>query len=133
MKVLFVIVVLLILATLLAYIMMLALMRRMLRAGARMAIEAAWKKVHQHENGTLKVVEADKILDEALRLLGYTGSLGDKLKAAGPRFRNLNALWTAHKLRNKMVHELDTKPSDKEVDEAVKAFHAALTDLGARL
>lgn len=128
-----VIITLVVLAALIAQYMVLFTMRRMLRAGTRMVIEAAWKKVHTQESGILKVVEADKILDEALRMLGYTGSLGDKLKAAGARFKNLDAVWTAHKLRNKLVHELDTKPSDKEVDRAIDAFHKALTDLGARL
>lgn len=133
MKVLFIIIVLLLLAIASAYFVIVMTMRRMLRAGARMVIEAAWQKVLQQQNPTLKVVEADKILDEALRLLGYAGSLGEKLKAAGPRFRNPNAVWAAHKLRNRLVHELDTPPADREVDQAVDAFHSALTDLGARL
>lgn len=120
-------------AVLLLQYMFMTMMKRMLRAGAKAAIEAAWKKVSAHENPVLKVVEADKILDEALRLLGYQGSLGEKLKAAGPRFSNLNALWSAHKLRNTLVHELQATPKDKEVENAIQAFHAALTDLGAKL
>jgi hypothetical protein len=133
MKILFIILVLLMVAAVVTYFMVLILMRRMLRAGARIAIEMAWKKVRSHENPILKVVEADKVLDEALRLLGYSGSLGEKLKTAGPRFRNLNGLWAAHKLRNRLVHELSAQPADHEVDEAISAFHKALTDLGARL
>lgn len=133
MKILLVVIVALMIAVVLVYFMVLALMRRMLRAGARIAVEMAWKKVREHDNPVLRVVEADKILDEALRLLGYTGSLGEKLKKAGPRFSNLNAVWAAHKLRNRLVHELDVKPADREVDQAVSAFHKALTDLGARL
>ncbi len=133
MKILLVIVALLIVAVIVTYVMVFALMRRMLRAGARIAVEAAWQQVKTHQNPVLRIVEADKILDEALRLLGYSGTLGDKLKAAGPRFTNLNALWAAHRLRNRLVHELNAKPADREVDEAVTAFHKALTDLGARL
>ena len=133
MKLFLLIITLAIVAALVSVVMVQIMIRRVLRAGARLAIEAAWKKVLAHENLTLKVVEADKVLDEALKLLGYRGSLGDKLKAAGPRFRDVEALWAAHKLRNKLVHELDQSPADREVDEAVKAFHAALTDLGARL
>lgn len=133
MKILFIILALGTIAVILVQVMFVMMMRRMLRAGARIAIEAAWKKVHEHENAVLKIVEADKVLDEALRLLGYEGSLGEKLKSAGPRFSNLNAVWSAHKLRNKVVHELDAKPNDREVDAAVASIRSALADLGARL
>ena len=118
-------------AVIVLQIMFWLLMRRVLRAGARLAIQAAWAKVLSHEHATLKVVEADKILDEALRLLGYTGSLGDKLKKAGPRFKDLDAVWKAHKLRNKLVHELNSVPRDAEVEHAVESFRKALNDLGA--
>lgn len=120
-------------ACILVFIMIQITMKRMLRAGARMAIEAAWRRVHEHENPTLKVVEAAKVLDEALRLLGYTGTLGEKLKKAGPRFTDVDGVWSAHKLRNSLVHDLSTTPDDAEVDDAIQAFHQALTDLGAKL
>lgn len=122
-----------VIAVVLMQMMLWLLMRRMLRAGARLAIRTAWAKVHAHSHGTLKVVEADNILDEALRLLGYRGTLGEKLKQAGPRFKDLNAVWRAHKLRNKLVHELDAIPADREVLYAVETFRKALNDLGAGL
>ncbi len=109
------------------------LVRKSLRTGARLAVQAAWAKVHRHEHGTLKVVEADKILDEALRLLGYKGTLGEKLKQAGARFKDLDAVWKAHKLRNTLVHKLDALPRDKEVEQAVESFRHALNDLGAKI
>lgn len=120
------------LAVIVTYVMAVQLMKRTLRAGARLAIEAAWAKVHRHENGILKVVEADKVLDEALRLLGYAGSLGEKLKKAGPRFSDLNGLWTAHKLRNSLVHDLSAVPRDADVERAISSFRKALLDLGAK-
>ncbi len=123
----------LLVAAIVVQYMFIKLMKRALRAGARIAIEQAWKRVNAHEHGSLKIVEADKILDEALRLLGYKGSLGDKLKKAGPRFSNLNDLWWAHKLRNKAVHELSHEMNDAEVNRAIVIYHKALTDLGARL
>jgi hypothetical protein len=123
----------LLLTVLVLFVMARLLMSRVLRAGARLAIHAAWAKVSSHPHGTLKVVEADKILDEALRLLGYTGTLGEKLKKAGPRFSDLDAVWKAHKLRNKLVHQLDAAPRDAEVERAVESFRRALNDLGAGL
>lgn len=133
MNYLFALIALLIIASVLVWFMILAQMRRLLRAGARAAIEKAWHKVKAQENPTLKLVEADKILDEALRLLGYSGSLGDKLKAAGPRFSDINGVWWAHKLRNRAVHDLTSAPSKEEIERAIKIFRIALVDLGAKI
>ncbi len=133
MKVLFVIIVLLLLAVGLVWFMILVTMRRMLRAGAKRAIEKAWQKVASHESPALKLVEADKILDEALRLIGYAGTLGEKLKKAGPRFSDINGVWWAHKLRNRAVHDLSSAPNNDEVHRAIILYKKALTDLGARI
>ena len=133
MKVLFVIIVLLLLAVGLVWFMILMTKRRMLRAGAKRAVEKAWQKVKTHTSPTLKLVEADKILDEALRLLGYAGTLGEKLQKAGPRFSDINGVWWAHKLRNRVVHDLTSQASDGETNRAISIYHKALTDLGARL
>lgn len=114
------------------WFMIMLMMRRLLRAGAKIAIERAWQKLTEEKTPTLKLIHADKILDEALRLLGYQGSLGDKLKKAGPRFSDLNGVWWAHKLRNRAVHDLTTAPTDDEINRALSHYHRALTDLGAR-
>jgi len=129
----FALIALLLIACALVWFIILAQMRRLLRSGAKLAIERAWEKVKSQQNPTLKLVEADKILDEALRLLGYSGSLGGKLKAAGSRFSDLNGVWWAHKLRNRAVHDLTSTPSKEEADRAVTKFRQALTDLGAKL
>jgi hypothetical protein len=89
-----------------------------------------WAHAEAQADPTLKVVEADKVLDEALRMLGYEGSLGEKLKTAGPRFSNLDAVWHAHKLRNSLVHELGRKADPKEATQALKEIGTALRDLG---
>ncbi len=133
MNYIFALIALLIIASVLVWFMILTQMRRILRAGARHAIEKAWQKVKAQGNPTLKLVEADKILDEALRLLGYAGSLGEKLKAAGPRFRDINGVWWAHKLRNRAVHDLTSAPSKEEIERALGIFRTALADLGAKI
>jgi len=104
--------------------------RKRLKGHALRSVRAAWRHALGQQNPVLRVVEADKVLDEALRLLGYTGSLGDKLKAAGPRFKNLNELWSAHKLRNTLVHELNSNPNTGEVERAIRIYEKALGDLG---
>lgn len=133
MKILLPLLIVLLIASALVWFMIVSQMRRLLRSGARVAIQNAWKKVETQKIPTLKLVEADKILDEALRLLGYAGSLGEKMKAAGPRFSDLNGVWWAHKLRNRAVHDLSSVPSKEEIDRAISLYKKALTDLGARV
>ncbi len=93
-------------------------------------LKALWARLETNPTPALKVIEADKILDEALKMLGYDGSLGEKLKKAGPRFSDIDGLWSAHKLRNRLAHELNAKPSDAEVRTALTAFKRGLKDLG---
>lgn len=72
-----------------------------------------WKKVLDYlfsinENDwKLAVIEADSMLFDLLTQLGFKGeNLGDKLKEAGAKdFRNLNAAWEVHNIRNKIAHE----------------------------
>ncbi len=106
--------------------------RRTLRGTALKRIERAWQHATSIGHPTLRVIEADKVLDSALSELGYVGSLGEKLKKAGPRFSDINAVWAAHKLRNTLVHALTSEPTDHDVHRALSAFRRALTDLGLR-
>jgi hypothetical protein len=115
----------------LAFTMLLA-RQRTLRGAAAAEIFRAWEHARQQQSDTLKIMEADKVLDKALKLLGFQGSLGDKLKQAGPRFRDVNGVWSAHKLRNRLAHELNSSPSPEETKRAMRAFQAALKDLGVR-
>jgi len=79
------------------------------------------------------VMEADKLLYEVLEQRGYKGTLGDKLKKAGPAFSNLNDVWSAHKLRNRLAHELGVGLSEKEAQTALGSFRRAYRDLGLKL
>lgn len=83
-------------------------------------------------NPKSSIMDSDKLLDYALNCHGFVGPLGEKLKKSGPRFSSLNNVWFAHKLRNKIAHEL----SDIDISEAKIAlgyFKKALNDLGAKL
>lgn len=78
------------------------------------------------------VLDADKLLDYALSKKGFVGSVGEKMKKAGPRFSNLNGIWGAHKLRNRVAHELSDIDRG-EAKRALEQFKKALNDLGAKL
>lgn len=78
------------------------------------------------------VTEADKLLDHALKQLMYRGeTMAERLRAAEIRFRRKDALWSAHKLRNRLVHESDVKVADRQLRTALNALRDGLKDLGA--
>lgn len=124
--------VLIVLAIVIVFGMLVMFAKRKLQGEAHRIIQNAWAHAEKQPNPTLKIVEADKVLDEALRLLGYAGTLGDKLKKAGPRFKNLDEVWKAHKLRNTLVHELQKTPKESDVRFAMAAFKKGLHDLGMK-
>ena len=77
------------------------------------------------------VIDGDKLLDKAMVEMGVPGkTMGDRLKRAGVRFSDVNAVWRAHKLRNALAHE-DLEISYKQAAGAVAIYKQALRDLGA--
>ena len=78
------------------------------------------------------IVQADKLLDSALKDRGVKGStMGDRMKNATKLFRNHSAVWAAHKLRNRIVHETSVTVRPQTAQHALKAYKMALKDLGA--
>lgn len=77
------------------------------------------------------VIDADKLLDYCLRLMGHKGNaMGDRLKKVGRlQFPNLNDIWEAHKLRNRIVHNSQYEISKKELDFALKTYERVFRDL----
>lgn len=75
--------------------------------------------------------EADKLLDHVMKQLGYPGErMGDRLKLAGPRLTDRNAVWRAHKLRNALAHEINFDLVPSQAKEALRDFEQGLKDLG---
>ena len=78
------------------------------------------------------VVNADKLLDQALKDCGVSGeTMGERMKAAANRWSNANNVWKAHKLRNQIAHEPDVKVTRNDARRALAGFKQALKDLGA--
>lgn len=79
----------------------------------------------------LSIIEADKLLDRALKELGFPGeTMGDRLKSAASRLGSKDAVWDAHRLRNRLVHE-DAHPRPSQIKAALTAYEACLKKLGA--
>jgi len=80
----------------------------------------------------LAVINADKLLDEALKKSKYKGkTMGERLVSAQHTINSNDEVWFGHKLRNKLVHEDLQKLKKKDVVAALVGFRAALKDLGA--
>lgn len=86
------------------------------------------------ETGTqeLAIINADKLLDQALRERGVIGeTMGERLKSARNLFAHNDAVWNAHKLRNKIAHDTNVRLSPLAVRKAMASFKTALKDVGA--
>lgn len=79
----------------------------------------------------LAVIEADKLLDKALKESGFRGStMSDRMRDAGSLLGKTDNVWHAHKLRNRLVHE-ESKPKRGEIHRSLSAYQAALKKMGA--
>lgn len=83
-------------------------------------------------NRKMAVLEADKLLDQALKSLAMPGeTLGERLKFAAYKYPDLKEVWWAHKVRNQLAHEATYHLDQGLAKKAIKAFKKALTRLGA--
>lgn len=80
----------------------------------------------------LAVIDADKLLDDALKRSKYKGkTMGERLVAAQRDIKNNDDVWYGHKLRNRLVHDNIVKLKERDVKDALLGIRAALKDLGA--
>lgn len=80
----------------------------------------------------LAIIDADKLLEEALKTRKYKGkTMGERLVSAQHDITNNDKVWFAHKLRNKLVHDQEVKLHKGDVKEALLGIRAALKDIGA--
>ena len=80
----------------------------------------------------LVILNADKLLDQALRQRGFKGeTMGERMKSARDTWSNANDVWSAHKLRNRIAHETDVVIGYPAARNALGAYKRALKDVGA--
>lgn len=95
------------------YLVYLVLRRRKFSPEFHAKIVSHLQKVRQMPMKD-QILEFDKILDQCLLKKGLFGTLGDKMKRYNKYFLNKDAVWKAHKLRNKLAHEIDYHLTEKE-------------------
>jgi len=81
----------------------------------------------------LAIIEADSMLDDILKRMGYGGSsLGERLeKLTSATLHNISEVGEAHKVRNNIVHDPDYRLSMDEVNDVIGTFEKALVNLQA--
>lgn len=80
----------------------------------------------------MAILSADKLVDQAMRDLRVSGeTMGERLKSSGNLFSNIDDVWFAHKLRNRIAHESDVSVNLLTARKALNIFEKALKDLGA--
>lgn len=96
-----------------------------------MSIETKFRK-NDENTFVLSIIEADKLLDQALRERGLVGkTMGERMKQCQGKWSNGNGVWAAHKLRNRIAHETDFRIDYVRTKQALIAYKQALKDLGA--
>jgi len=100
-------------------------------------ISKQWVKITERlkseieSEAKLAVMEADSMLNDVLKRLGYDGeTLGERLeKLTDATLPNIKEVWEAHKIRNNIVHDPDYRLSLDEAKRVVAIYEKALTDL----
>lgn len=102
----------------------------------RAAIKARWDEIERmvsaggEMNLKLAVMEADKLLDHALKAMAMAGTtLGERLKFAAYRYPRIRNVWNAHRLRNQLAHESSFYLDPGMAKRAVRDFKDALRTL----
>ncbi|OGL75081.1 hypothetical protein A3C96_00570 [Candidatus Uhrbacteria bacterium RIFCSPHIGHO2_02_FULL_60_10] len=102
------------------------------------AMRGRWREIEAMAHGAgemqrkLAVIEADKLLDLALKSLYMSGNtLGERLKFAEYKYPELRAVWWAHKVRNQLAHEATFHLEAGVARRAIAEFRKALQRLGA--
>ncbi|OGL35062.1 hypothetical protein A3F65_01835 [Candidatus Saccharibacteria bacterium RIFCSPHIGHO2_12_FULL_47_16b] len=89
-------------------------------------------RVKTYEGMMLAIIDADRLLDEALIKKRFKGkTAGERLVSAQKALSDNDAVWYAHKLSNRLVHEPHIRLKKEEAKKALIGFKQALTDLGA--
>lgn len=81
------------------------------------------------------VIEADKLFDYVLK--GMVGdnnqNMGERLKFVQKKFSDweiYQGVWEAHKIRNRLVHDIEHELHSSVARKAVKQFEKGFRDLG---
>jgi hypothetical protein len=89
-------------------------------------------RVSKKEEWGLAIIEADRLLDEALKKKKIKGkTMGERLVSAQRMFSDNDAVWFGHKLRMKLETNPDLPLRKQDVQKALLGLAQGLKDIGA--
>lgn len=76
-------------------------------------------KTKDESSAKVAIIEADNIIDDLIRRMGYKGeNMGERLAGINPgQIDNIEELKKAHEVRNRIIHEEDFKLSSDQAGE----------------
>lgn len=88
-------------------------------------------EAEDESNYKMAVIEADKVFDELLKEAGYPGEdMGTRLKqVTKDQLSNIDEVWQAHKVRNRIAHEPYYQLNKRDAKRAVEIYKRATEDL----
>lgn len=95
-------------------------------------VKKLWAEIEQsakqgNMGKKMALIEADKLLDNVLKAMMIPGdTMGERLKMAAYKYPKIREVWTAHKLRNQLVHETSFELSERDTKRALSDFERAL-------
>jgi hypothetical protein len=103
------------------------------------ALTARWEEVIRHMDSNVEaqwrfaIIEADKLVDDLLRRAGFPGDgMGERLmNIKSGELQTIDDLWEAHKLRNRIAHDINYFLRYTEAKRAIGQFEATLRELNA--
>ncbi len=95
-----------------------------------------WKELQKYcsskDTWSLAVIDADKLLDEALKKKGIKGkSMGERLVEAQRQLSDNDGVWFAHNLAKKLLADSVARLREADVKKSLIGIRQALRDLGA--
>ena len=98
-----------------------------------------WDEIQKHLNSTKEaewkfaVIEADSLVDHVLKSSGYPGdTMGERLKNIDKsQIVTLDYLWEAHKIRNRLAHDMNYFLRYGEAKRAIQLYEKTLKELQA--
>lgn len=99
---------------------------------------ARWDEIKRHLDSDnpiewkMAVIEADSLFDDIMKRIGYAGEgLAERLKSIEPSdFDNLQNIWEAHKVRNRLVHEpAKIEFTHDDAEKTIEKYEKALKEL----
>ena len=103
------------------------------------AMTARWEEILRHLASNVEaqwrfsLIEADKLVEDVLRRAGFPGdTMGERLmNIQSGQLQTIDGLWEAHKLRNRIAHDLNYFLRYTEAKRAIEQFEATLRELSA--